>query len=63
MNICTFVIAGTLKQASVITSIAFRCSNDSDIVEVRLNEIRMCDVLINGQLLEFMDTNTVDVEG
>ncbi|XP_063425357.1 protein mesh-like [Mytilus trossulus] len=54
---------GTLKQASVITSIAFRCNNDSDIVEVRLNEIRMCDVLINGQLLEFMDTNTVDVEG
>ncbi|XP_052090917.1 sushi domain-containing protein 2-like [Mytilus californianus] len=54
---------GNLKQASVITSVALRCNNDSDIVEMRLNEIRMCDVLINGQLLEFMNTNTVDVNG
>ncbi|XP_069118209.1 protein mesh-like isoform X2 [Argopecten irradians] len=44
---------GALRKASVITSFSAKRYNMSDTVEVRLNSIRVADVLINGEILDF----------
>lgn len=42
--------------ASVVTSVAIQCNTSEVVVEIRLNEIRLVDVLVNGELVDFTDT-------
>ncbi|XP_060071369.1 protein mesh-like [Ylistrum balloti] len=44
---------GTLRKASVITAFTAKRLNISDTVEVRLNSIRVADVLVNGEIVDF----------
>ncbi|OWF44878.1 Sushi, nidogen and EGF-like domain-containing protein 1 [Mizuhopecten yessoensis] len=44
---------GVLRKASVITAFSAKTLNVSDTVEVRLNSIRVADVLVNGEIVDF----------
>lgn len=48
-------IPGRFVSASVCTAFVAEVSNASDRVEVRLNSIRVADVIINGQAQDFSD--------
>lgn len=48
-------IPGRFVNASVCTAFVAEVSNTSDRVEVRLNSIRVADVIINAQTQDFSD--------
>lgn len=48
-------IPGRFVSASVCTAFVAEMSNTSDRVEVRLNSIRVADVIINAQTQDFSD--------
>lgn len=48
-------IPGRFVSASVCTAFVAEVSNASDRVEVRLNSIRVADVIINAQTQDFSD--------
>lgn len=54
---------GIAVQASVCTSFVARVTNTTDTVEVRLNSIRMADVLINGQIQDFSEVSWLRYNG
>ena len=49
--------------ASVCTAFASRHFNSSGIIEVRLNSIRTADILIDGELLDFDESNSYQFPG
>ena len=49
--------------ASVCTAFASQHFNSSGIIEVRLNSIRTADVLINGEVLDFDESNSYQFPG
>ncbi|XP_048752938.2 protein mesh-like [Ostrea edulis] len=54
---------GIAVQASVCTSFVARVTNTTDTVEVRLNSIRMADVLINGQIQDLSEVSWLRYNG
>ncbi|XP_061189930.1 sushi domain-containing protein 2-like [Saccostrea echinata] len=54
---------GSLVQATVATALVMEHINSSDRIEVRLNPIRTADVLRNGQLLDFEESNWMNLKG
>ncbi|XP_033734958.1 sushi domain-containing protein 2-like [Pecten maximus] len=54
---------GTLRKASVITSFSAKRFNMSDTVEVRLNSIRVADVLVNGEIVDFIHYRSLHFNG
>lgn len=42
---------------------AIKCNSFEDVVEIRLNEIRLVDVLVNGENVEFTETDNIDLKG
>nr|XP_022323654.1 protein mesh-like [Crassostrea virginica] len=54
---------GDLVDASVCTAFASRHFNSSGIIEVRLNSIRTADILIDGELLDFDESNSYQFPG
>nr|XP_022323656.1 protein mesh-like [Crassostrea virginica] len=54
---------GALVDASVCTAFASQHFNSSGIIEVRLNSIRTADVLINGEVLDFDESNFYQFPG
>lgn len=57
------MINGVKKSASVFTSLVARSENVSDTVEVRLNSIRVADVYLNGEPVDFYDARSLDIRG
>ena len=49
--------------ASVCTAFASQHFNSSGVIEVRLNSIRTADVLINGEVLDFDESNSYQFPG
>ena len=49
--------------ASVCTSFASQSPNTSVVVEVRLNSIRTADVLVNGDVIDFEESNAYQFQG
>lgn len=58
-----FNCKGDLVRASVCTSFVSQTSNPSAIVEVRLNSIRIADVLVNGDMIDFHESNAYQFQG
>lgn len=56
-------IPGRFVSASVCTAFVAEVSNASDRVEVRLNSIRVADVIINGQTQDFSDVTWLRYRG
>lgn len=54
---------GRFVMASVCTAFVAEVSNTSDRVEVRLNSIRVADVIINGQTQDFSDVTWLRYRG
>ncbi|XP_061188743.1 mucin-4-like [Saccostrea echinata] len=54
---------GNLVDASICTAFASQDLNSSVVVEVLLNSIRTADVLVNGNVIDFDETNPHHVEG
>ncbi|XP_048752954.2 protein mesh-like isoform X2 [Ostrea edulis] len=54
---------GQYVRASVCTSFVAQVTNISDKVEVRLNSIRVADVIINGQTQDFSDVSWLRYRG
>ena len=48
---------GDFVDASVCTAFASQHFNTSGIIEVRLNSIRTADILIDGEVLDFDESN------
>lgn len=49
--------------ASVCTAIATQHTNTSGVVEVRLNSIRTADVLVDGEIIGFDESNAHQFPG
>lgn len=49
--------------ASVCTAIATQHTNTSGVVEVRLNSIRTADVLVDGEVIDFDESNAHQFPG
>ncbi|XP_048768421.2 protein mesh-like [Ostrea edulis] len=54
---------GDLVDASVCTSFVSQSPNTSAVVEVRLNSIRTADVLVNGDVIDFDESNAYQFQG
>ncbi|XP_062572621.1 LOW QUALITY PROTEIN: protein mesh-like, partial [Saccostrea cucullata] len=54
---------GDLVDASICTSFVSQDSNNSAVVEVRLNSIRIVDVLVNGDVIDFDESNAHQFQG
>ena len=54
---------GDLVDASVCTAFASQHFNTSGIIEVRLNSIRTADILIDGEVLDFDESNFYQFPG
>lgn len=49
--------------ASVCTAIATQHTNTSGVVEVRLNSIRTADILVDGEVIDFDESNAHQFPG
>ncbi|XP_048768432.2 protein mesh-like [Ostrea edulis] len=56
-------VNGDLVDASVCTSFVSQSPNTSAVVEVRLNSIRTADVLVNGDVIDFEESNVYQFQG
>ncbi|XP_033733509.1 mucin-like protein [Pecten maximus] len=54
---------GSLRQASVITSFSAKRFSMPNTVEVRLNSIRVADVLVNGEIVDFINYRSLHFNG
>eukprot|EP00105_Crassostrea_gigas_P046261 XP_019930409.1 PREDICTED: protein mesh [Crassostrea gigas] len=54
---------GDLVDASVCTAIATQHTNTSGVVEVRLNSIRTADILVDGEVIDFDESNAHQFPG
>jgi hypothetical protein len=54
---------GQSVHASVCTAFVAQVINKTDIVEIRLNSIRVADVIINGKTQDFSDVSWLRYKG
>lgn len=57
-----FTEIGHSQNASVFNAIALAVQNSSDVVEIRLSQRHLVEILVNGQQHE-LDTSTSELKG